>query len=307
MSRYLFIVLLTGASVAVAEPGFFADPLWDDGKAEVNLYQGVEPRYGIPRELQEAAMVVVKEDLRSDMLVKADDPDRTDLAVIKLNWSTVIPTGIYTYYQMATVWVARDSALPVRERFSSHEWCGATYQNLSRRNPKRADGRFVYQWDSYFAREGAGEKAINVDSPHPVVLADALPLYLRTLDLTGMSESGATTTLTTVITLRSNNARPKGLPTADVTVSVGEPETVTVPAGEFEAYPVRVEVPDEGADVYLIETGPMHRLVRMQLANGTRYDLRKSMRAAYWRMNGPGNREHRDGRGAEPASGATRP
>src|SRR6185369_11104934 len=49
----------------------FADRLWDDGKAEFSIYSGTTPRYGQAR-ATEMRLIVVKEDLLRDALVKSD-------------------------------------------------------------------------------------------------------------------------------------------------------------------------------------------------------------------------------------------
>src|SRR5438552_2963919 len=72
---------------APSPENIFASPLWDDGKAEFSVYSGVTNRYGQER-ATDAHLVVVKEDLLRQSLVKSDAgplPGRT-VTAIKLNF-----------------------------------------------------------------------------------------------------------------------------------------------------------------------------------------------------------------------------
>src|SRR6266571_9339037 len=90
------------AAEPVAGPNpFSSNPLWDDGRAEIDAYEAAISRYGTPRTLT-AYLIVVKEDFSKRQLVKADpDHDPGDLlTVLKLNHVINYQTGIYSYHQM---------------------------------------------------------------------------------------------------------------------------------------------------------------------------------------------------------------
>ena len=85
-------MLFSGAAPLLAPelPAFDSawarDPLWDDGKAEVAIYEAREIRYGRPHESR-AVFIVVKEDFHRELLVKADPPyeGKQLIPVLKLN------------------------------------------------------------------------------------------------------------------------------------------------------------------------------------------------------------------------------
>src|SRR5437879_1214370 len=111
-----------------APENIFASPLWDDGKAEFSVYSGVTNRYGQER-ATDAHLVVVKEDLLRQSLVKSDAgplPGRT-VTAIKLNFIADFPTGTYTYHQMATVMFERATFDVLKETMSHTEGCGITF------------------------------------------------------------------------------------------------------------------------------------------------------------------------------------
>jgi hypothetical protein len=131
---HLFALLLALASPTgdargvVWKPGFGTAPLWNDGNAEVSIYDARDIKYGVPRSSR-AVLVVVAEDLLRDRLVKADDPSGglPLVRVLKLNHVRSIPTGVYAYQQMLSVFLAADSLDPVKLTVTSHEWCGNSF------------------------------------------------------------------------------------------------------------------------------------------------------------------------------------
>ena len=86
------------------------DPIWDDGQAEVALYDVRRPQYG-QMESYQTVFIVVKEDFRRPFYVKADPPlEGKDLfPVLKLNAVHSYLTPRYPYHFLATVFVQRDN------------------------------------------------------------------------------------------------------------------------------------------------------------------------------------------------------
>lgn len=286
MARWLLPILLAAAACSppsepagAAEPGHpgerpaLRDALWDDGRAEVASYVAHERRYGILRD-GEAILISVKEELDADALVKADGRyhPRTRTAM-KLNTVLTVPTGVYTYRQMASSWLAREDARPLKVAVGSQEWCGLTYKVLTVRGPEALLRTF-----SYFGAEG--ERAFVVPVDERTVLADTLPLWLRTLDL---AEPGVRR-VRIVESQLSNRAPEPAI--EDAEIEVGGAETLEVPAGRFETVPVEVRRGDVVEVFHLAREAP-HTLVRWDRADGGRWDLEWVRRAAYWDMNGP--------------------
>lgn len=256
----------------VGERALFADALWDDGLAEVASYRVLERRYGTLREAT-ATLIVVKETFDADALVKADGPERPlrSIDVMKLNHVLTVPTGVYTYRQMASVFVRRDRAQPLELVVSSQEWCGITHKRLAVR-----DGRATLQASSYFG--GEGERSFDVPMDERTVLYDALPMWLRTLDLDREGEREVT-----LVSQQLSNRAPRP-DVAPATIGVGAPRSIEVPAGTFEVVPVTVEHA-AGRDVVSFAREAPHTLVRWERADGGRYELTAVRRAAYWELH----------------------
>jgi len=154
----------------------FAQPLWDDGRAEVSVYGGTTLRYGQLRPTT-AHLIVVKEDLLRESLVKSDSgpvPGRT-LTAIKYNFIADFPTGTYTYHQMATVMFDRRDLTVLKETMSHTEGCGITFVRIGPQH-----GAWMHEAHSYW--EGEADRAVAVEWPEgPRAFADALPVWLRHL------------------------------------------------------------------------------------------------------------------------------
>jgi hypothetical protein len=254
----------------------FSDPLWDDGQAEVASYRAVERRYGELRE-GTATLIVVSERFDADALVKDDGPVRArhTLGVMKLNHSLTIPTGVYTYQQMASAFLARGDARAVKLTVGSQEWCGVTHKRLVVRN-----GRATLHGSSYFG--GEAERAFDVPLDDRTVFYDALPLWLRTLDL---SRPGARQVRLVSQQLTNRVRAPEVAPAR---ITVGRAASLEVPAGRFEAVPVTV-VHHAGRDVYHLDARAPHALVRWDRSDGGRYTLLEVRRARYWELHDVGD------------------
>ena len=255
------------------ETAALSDPLWDDGKAEVAGYVTREARYGTLRD-GEAVLITVKETFDAEQLVKADapEPPQYPLTVMKLNRLVTVPTGVYTYRQMTSTFLEREDAQPVKLSVSSQEWCGTTAKRLE----VHGDSAFLRAF-SYFGAEG--QRAWPVPMDERTVLADALPLWLRTLDLDRRGERR----VRIVDEQMSNRARPPHA--RDAVINVGTPGSIAVPAGTYDAVPVVVTRGDREETFWLQKDRP-HTFVRWDRADGGVYWLRYVERAFYWKMNG---------------------
>jgi hypothetical protein len=258
-----------------AETPLYRDALWDDGNAEVARYRATEPRYGVMRE-GEAILIVVKETFDSDLLVKADGVHHeSTIDVMKLNTVTSFQTGVYTYRQMVSAYLTRDALRPVKLAVGSQEWCGLTSKILTIRGSEALLRTF-----SYFGDEA--DRAFSLELGHDAVLYDALPMWLRSLDL----DDRSTRTIRVLDEQRSNRATEPALVRAQV--GVGEPVAVEVPAGSFSAHPVTV-TRGEARDVFFLGEEAPHPLVRWERSDGGVYELTVLARAPYWNMHDPEN------------------
>ena len=252
-------------------------PLWDDGKAEFCAYEVDWPRYG-HRFSGRALLVLVKEPWAPDLDVKADTPRPGGYDVLKLNHARDVPTGIYTYHQMASVYSHRDSGALVKLAATSSEACGISGAEMLR-------GRLATH--SYF--DGQGDRTL--DWPADALPEDGLPASLRDY-VTGPLPS----TLSVFPSLMASRL-PELAPVSYRMErrSAGEVET---PAGTFPGVEIRLSRLDhlshlsQGGDAwlsYVFAAETPHRLLRFQSADGTDYRLARCDRIPYWQMHAPGD------------------
>jgi hypothetical protein len=254
-------------------PAHSADPLrdavWDDGQAEFSVYDGVTRLEGQERGFT-AKIIAVKEDFVRQSLVKSDEgpiPGKT-FEVIKFNYVRDVPTGMYDYHQMVSVFFDRRDFHPVKYAASSMESCGLTYVIAK---PERR--RLRHTSHSYW--DGEADRVLDLNWPPGTAFYDALPLWLRGFDL----ETPA-------------RRQWRFLP-SQLQNRVGTPEV------EFAT--LDFEGPDASRDGRLLvrmthgagverlwfEREAPHVLWRWEKANGTVLALRKTQRIAYWQHTAP--------------------
>lgn len=125
---------------------------WDDGKAEVAIYQGNRNIYGKDRSF-ETTHVTVAEQFNKQFNVKTDDYSRNDLfRIVKYHAFARIPTDNYPYHFSTSIFIRRDNPLLLHKMTSSsQEWCGNTFKEFNN------DGRTInFQFSSYWDNEGSG-------------------------------------------------------------------------------------------------------------------------------------------------------
>ncbi len=251
------------------DPAWALDPVWDDGRAEVAVYEASRVIYGAPRPF-EAIAIVVTEDFDAERLVKADPPyeGRRLLPVLKLNLVREIPTPNYDYRIMTSVFVRRERPEHlVKLTVTSHEWCGNTWKVLRVR-----DTQAHYAWASYFDAEGDGNQSWRVQPGD--LLEDQLPVTLRGLQF----REGLELTLRVVPTLGTNRGGP--LEWRQARLSVRGLETVATGLGERRAW--RVEIRGEGFERTLwFDDEGSHPLLRLS-GPEEHWTLRSIERRAYW-------------------------
>lgn len=232
--------------------------LWDDGKAEYCAYNVTWARYGHHFDGR-ALLILVKEPWAPDLDVKADTPRQDGFDVLKLNHIRDVPTGIYTYHQMASVFVRRDSGALRKLAATSAEACGVSSAEV-------VGG--TLETRSYFDRQGDRSQPW----PAGALPEDGLPLYLRSY--------------------------VAGPPPASLTVFPSLMQT-RFPALEPTAWKVGKKAVEDGVELrlthgpawlaYTFEAEPPHRLVRFEREDGTVYRLAKCDRIAYWEKHNPGD------------------
>ena len=247
------------------------DPLWDDGRAEVALYDARRPQYGKVESYQ-AVFIVVKEDFNRQHYVKAEPPfeGKDTFPVLKLNTVHSYWTDNYPYHFMESVFVRRDDPTAlVKLTLGSQEWCGNTFKEIT-------------TWDStpqlvshsYF--DGQGDASRPLDLRPGDLLEDQLPLVLRSLRF----EPGLEFKRRLLPSLISNSLRrvPEFV---QATIGVVGEEMVEAGAGGLAAWKVRIAW-EKIEQTWWFEKAAPHTLLKMESSGGRSWVLRERMRKAYW-------------------------
>jgi hypothetical protein len=232
-------------------------PLWDDGKAEFCAYEVTWARYGhhFPGR---ALLILVKEPWASDLDVKADTPRPGGFDVLKLNHVRDVPTGIYTYHQMASVFTRRDSGALQKIAATSSEACGIS-------NAAMVGDRLETR--SYF--DGQGDRSTLW--PAGALPEDGLPASLR--DYVAGPAPAALKVFPSLLMGRFSKLEP-------ATYRVARKET-------GDGVEIRLT---SGPSVltYTFAKESPHHLLRFEREDGTVYRMAKCERIPYWEMHDPG-------------------
>jgi len=256
---------------AVFDPAWARHALWDDGLAEVSLYDAGRPQYD-KIESYQALLIVVKEDFSLSEMVKADPPlqGRELLPVLKLNAVHGYWTDNYPYHLLGSVFVRRDDPTAlVKVSVGSQEWCGNTFKELSTRR-----GRALLHWHSYFEGQAQGE--IDLGTRPGDLFEDQLPLVLRGLRF----RAGLRFQRRVWPSLVSNHVRQPPTPAA-ATFHVAGSEAVGTGAGPVDAWRVDLSL---GAiqQTWWLDRAHPHALVRLKSSDGRAWLLRERVRKPYW-------------------------
>ncbi|MFH6603703.1 septum formation inhibitor Maf [Maribacter algicola] len=120
---------------------------WYAGDAEITSYTLEQARYGEIRN-GDAVLIYVTEPFAPDKQVKADNYDKSNVSVLKLNTTKNYLTGIYPYSIMtSSFYPVGNDEHAIKVTFSSQEWCGHVYAQLNNRST------FEIKSHSYFESE----------------------------------------------------------------------------------------------------------------------------------------------------------
>ncbi|MER2997713.1 hypothetical protein [Pontibacter populi] len=256
-------------SYATIKPYFKTDwamnKLWDDGLAEVAIYDAERVVYGNNREF-EFAMITVKEDFNREYNVKTDNYTRNDLfPVMKINQLCRIPTDNYPYHYMTSVFVNRQYPWDLHKlTTSSQEWCGNTFKSITR-------GRnFILNYSSYFDGQGEGTWQLSTE----LLFEDQLPYSLRALRF----ESKPTFNVTIAETQQTNKAAQPEEYNATITATEATIEGKAT-------WLVNVQLAPNKVNQYWFATAYPNTLIRQKTWDGRTLELKKISRYAYWQGN----------------------
>ena len=159
---YFSLAILLGACGSSGRDGVEEEQFaqyWYQGKAEVNVFDLNQSRYGEIRE-GKAVLIFVTEDLSKKKQVKLDDPAGHSAdahKVLKLNMTREFVTGVYPYHTMLSVFTpVYEEVYSPKITASVTEWCGQSFTQLNFKS-----GGYQVKQFSYFESDGDSESKIN--------------------------------------------------------------------------------------------------------------------------------------------------
>ncbi len=162
----IFIITsCTGSSNSLYNIEFLKNSHWDMGKAEFQTYGGLITQYDEQRDAG-IKLIIVKEQFDESKFVKSND---SNLSVLKVNIIKTVPTGMYDYFQMGSIFFDVQTGEILKFAISSQDGCGMTYIEYNSRNNK-------IMYISYFDDQGQITRELNNNN---FMFYDALPVFLR--------------------------------------------------------------------------------------------------------------------------------
>jgi hypothetical protein len=261
---------------------------WGDGKAELDGYALVQPRYGQLRD-GTAVAIFVTEDFSESARVKADPgkhPATDVVPVMKLNLVRDFQTGIYDYNTMTSTFVRTefgggDFWPLMKDSFSSQEWCGQVYMQWLPRG-----GKLVGTAHSYF--DGEADASPELDVPAGGVVEDALPVLVRGLRGDWLPPGGSKKVpfLRSLLRTRLLHVPARW---GEATVSrAAASSDVKSALGTLRAFVYTVAESGGDTVTYTVEEAYPHRLLAWKSSSGESARILGSARLPYWKMHDNG-------------------
>ena len=233
------------------------DSYWGDGKAEFNIYDAQITRDGAPRP-SEVLHVLVREPM---------DPKQPGaVSVLKLNQILHLPIGLYVQQQMHSNFWRIDNAQLLKFSLTSSDSIGNTYKEGRREN-----AAFTYE---YRTPAESGNEPIAI--PEKGYFFDELPWLVRTLDFQKPSTPVEIQLAGSVLNSKKDNF-------------VFKPAKLS-----FKSTDREIDVAVEhagGTDHFILDCNFPNLLRQWNAADGSRLKMKRSLKAAYWNYNKPGDRE----------------
>jgi hypothetical protein len=298
--RYALMCATLAASTAARADDFWR--FWGDGKAELDGYALVEPRYGQLRQ-GTAVAIFVTEDFSEALRVKADPgkhPKSDVVPVMKVNLVRDFQTGIYDYNTMTSTFLrtefSGDAFWPLlKTSFSSQEWCGHVYMQWLPHGTK-LDGTS----HSYF--DGEADASPQLEYPAGGVLEDALPILVRGLrgDWLPPGASRKLPFLRSQLRTRLLHVPAKWGEATVTRAAAAAP--VKTALGTLRAFTYTVVEAGGDTLTFTVEEAYPHRLLAWQSSSGESAHLVGSARLEYWKLHDNGDEKYLKQLGLVPQS-----
>lgn len=286
MYKTLFLLIITGLASSSCDappassqsmPDYLnADwaltDLWDDGLAEVAIYDAERVVYDKTRQF-EYVYVLVKESFNKAHKVKTDDYDRDDLyEVMKVNKFCRIPTQKYPYHYLTSVFYKREFPGTVHKLTNtSQEWCGNTAKSFLEEG-----NSYVFDYMSYWDGQGNGQTQIN-KGPW---FEDQLSYTLRTLQF----EDGLSFEVEMYPMQVSSKANIPKAEMAKITISQAKATELSAIDSALVKKPWKVSVSRKAGSnlTFWINGEYPNYLLKMESTDGRKLSLKSLTRDDYW-------------------------
>ena len=238
--------------------------LWDDGLAEVAVYDAERTVYGKQRYF-EFTLITVKEEFNQEFNVKTDDYSRPDLfTVMKVNQFCRIPTENYPYHYLTSVFIQREQPWALHKlTTSSQEWCGNTFKAITAKND-----HFNQFYTSYFDGQGEGNRKL----PKDILAEDQLPYTLRSLQF-----KDSLTFKVNVLETQQTNKAGEPVIYQDALVNSGK-----IMLNKESSWLVEVKLAADKTNRYWFAKAYPNQLLQQETWDGRNLKLKNISRYAYW-------------------------
>ncbi|MFL6590834.1 MAG: hypothetical protein ACJ8M4_11760 [Chthoniobacterales bacterium] len=270
--RLVLVSVLMVAAPALAQfsPALLQnDSYWGDGRAEFNIYDAQIVRDGAPRPC-EVLHILVREPFDPKQMVKLENPIAPGaITVLKMNQVLHLPMGLYVHQQMHSNFWRIDNAQLLKFSLTGNDSIGNTYKEA-----RREADNLAYEYRTYWDQMAAGKE--NIAVPGNGYFYDELPWLVRTLDFQKPNQPAEIQLAGTVINSKKDSF-------------VFKPAKLSFKVTERE---IDVSVEHAGGTDHFILDRDFPCLLRAwNAADGSRLKMKRSLKAAYWNYNKPGDRE----------------
>ncbi|HSV61904.1 MAG TPA: hypothetical protein VLH83_01050 [Chthoniobacterales bacterium] len=262
--------LLANSALAQFTPAFLQNnSYWGDGKAEFNIYDAQIVREGAPRPC-EVLHIFVREAFDPKQLVKPNNVSQPDaVQVLRLNQILHVPMGLSVHQQMHSSFWRVDNAQLLKFSLTSSDSIGNTYKEARRDNDQ-----FAYEYHTYL--DGMASARETVALPANGYFYDELPWLVRTIDF-------------------QKPSTPFEVQLAGTAIHSNKDSFVFKPAKiSFKSTEREIDVAVEhtaGTDHFILDRDFPNLLRQWNAADGSRLNMKRSLKVAYWNYNKPGDRE----------------
>jgi hypothetical protein len=247
-------------------------PKWDEGFAEVALYEGEIIKYGISRK-STLEIITVREHFDPQKLVKTRPPKgKKALPVMKTNIVRRVRTGVYEYVQMASVFQNRETGRLIKLSCVSSEWCGNSFALFE----DRGDGGTL-TISNYMDDKGM---SVHKKPAEDALFYEELIPYLRQ-NLDSLKQGDK---LHIIRSLLSNDPNYE-----KVEAKVKKLETPSVDFGDYGTGRGITLCLGKGCETFLFTNDALRTLLRWDNDRGEYYQLRQKAFLDYWNRNRPGD------------------